>query len=118
MTQIRIKRVYEDPEPEDGFCVLVDRLWPRGMKKEHLKYDLWEKGITPSPSLRSWFHEDIAGHWDGFVTMYEKELSESPELKAFVERIRALPVVTLLYASKDAVHNHAGILQRYLQARV
>ena len=52
MTQIKIKRVYEDPEAEDGYRVLVDRLWPRGMKKEHLKYDVWEKDITPSPELR------------------------------------------------------------------
>lgn len=65
MTQIRIKRVYEDPDAADGYRVLVDRLWPRGMKKEHLKYDAWEKDITPSPELRKWFHEDQAGHWEG-----------------------------------------------------
>ena len=56
MTQIKIKRVYENPEAEDGYRVLVDRLWPRGMKKEYLKYDVWEKDITPSPELRKWFH--------------------------------------------------------------
>lgn len=58
MTQIRIKRVYEEPDATDGYRVLVDRLWPRGIKKEHLKYDVWEKDITPSPELRKWFHED------------------------------------------------------------
>ena len=58
MTQIRIKRVYEEPNATDGYRVLVDRLWPRGIKKEHLKYDVWEKDITPSPELRKWFHED------------------------------------------------------------
>lgn len=58
MTQIRIKRVYDDPDAADGYRVLVDRLWPRGMKKERLKYDVWEKDITPSPELRRWFHED------------------------------------------------------------
>ena len=60
MTQIRIKRVYEEPNATDGYRVLVDRLWPRGIKKEHLKYDVWEKDITPSPELRKWFHEDQA----------------------------------------------------------
>ena len=54
MTQIRIKRVYEEPNATDGYRVLVDRLWPRGIKKEHLKYDVWEKDITPSPELRKW----------------------------------------------------------------
>lgn len=65
MTQIRIKRVYEEPDATDGYRVLVDRLWPRGIKKEHLKYDVWEKDITPSPELRKWFHEDQAEHWEG-----------------------------------------------------
>lgn len=115
MTQIYIKRVYEDPADNDGFRVLVDRLWPRGMKKEYLKYNLWEKGITPSPALRSWFHQDIPGHWDKFVAMYRKELSESEEVKDFIEKIRKYPVVTLLYASKEQQYNHARILQEYLQ---
>ena len=59
MTQIRIKRVYEAPDAADGYRVLVDRLWPRGIKKEHLKSDVWEKDITPSAKLRKWFHENI-----------------------------------------------------------
>ena len=56
VTQVRIKRVYEKPGPDDGFRVLVDRLWPRGIRKEDLPYDLWAKEIAPSPGLRSWFH--------------------------------------------------------------
>jgi len=68
MTQIKIKRVYENPEAEDGYRVLVDRLWPRGMKKEYLKYDVWEKDITPSPELRKWFHEDMAGGFLRYVS--------------------------------------------------
>lgn len=114
MTQIRVKRVYEDIEPEDGYRVLVDRLWPRGMKKEYLKYDLWEKGITPSPALRTWFHKDIPGHWEAFAVMYCKELSKSGEMKSFLEQIRRYPVVTLLYASKEPLYNHARILQDYI----
>ena len=87
MTQIRIKRVYEEPDATDGYRVLVDRLWPRGIKKEHLKYDVWEKDITPSPELRKWFIDTIKHHH----------------------------TITLLYASKAPIYNHARILQRFLQ---
>ena len=62
MIQIKIKRVYDDPEPGDGYRVLVDRLWPRGIKKACLSYDEWAKEITPSPGLRTWFHDDISRH--------------------------------------------------------
>lgn len=67
MVQVRIKRVYEDFSETDGYRVLVDKLWPRGIKKEWLKYDYWAKDITPSAALRRWFHEDIPGHWNDFV---------------------------------------------------
>ena len=67
MVQVRIKRVYEDFSETDGYRVLVDKLWPRGIKKEWLKYDYWAKDITPSAALRRWFHEDIPGHWGDFV---------------------------------------------------
>ena len=69
MVQVRIKRVYEDFSETDGYRVLVDKLWPRGIKKEWLKYDYWAKDITPSAALRRWFHEDIPGHWNDFVVM-------------------------------------------------
>lgn len=99
---------------DDGFRVLVDRLWPRGMKKEHLHYDLWAKDITPSPDLRKWFHGDITGRWKDFTTMYEKELSESDAAKSFIKTIQKYNIVTLLYASKEPVYNHAQILKAYL----
>ena len=118
MTQVKIKRVYEDPDASDGYRVLVDRLWPRGMKKEHLKYDAWEKDITPSPELRKWFHEDQAEHWDAFSAMYRKELESSEAVPKFIERIKNYSTVTLLYASKEPVHNHACILQQFLQAHL
>lgn len=115
MTEVRIKRVYEIPVAEDGYRILVDRLWPRGIKKENLKFDLWEKDITPSPSLRIWFHKDISEHWDTFVALYRKELSESDEMRTFINQISKYPVVTLLYASKEPIHNHARILQEYIE---
>lgn len=118
MTQIKIKRVYEDPDTADGYRVLVDRLWPRGMKKEYLKYDAWEKDITPSPGLRKWFHEDQTEHWEDFATMYRKELEDSEAAHRFIEHIKSYDTVTLLYASKEPIHNHAHILQQFLQAHL
>jgi len=114
MTQIKLKRVYEEMNENDGFRVLVDKLWPRGMKKEHLHYDLWAKDVTPSPELRKWFHEDVPKHWSDFETMYQKELSESDAVKKFIDTIKTHDVVTLLYASKEPVNNHAIILKSYL----
>ncbi|CAK7044766.1 MAG: hypothetical protein PARBA_01522 [Parabacteroides sp.] len=115
MTQIKIKRVYEEPEKNDGYRVLVDRLWPRGMKKEHLKYDVWEKDITPSSQLRNWFHEDQKAHWDEFATLYTKELENSDAAHIFLDLIKSYDTVTLLYASKEPVRNHAQVLQKFLQ---
>ncbi|MDU1889384.1 MAG: DUF488 family protein [Dysgonomonas sp.] len=115
MTQIKLKRVYEDFSEDDGFRVLVDRLWPRGIKKEYLHYDLWAKNITPSPKIREWFHEDIKDRWHNFTVMYEKELSESEPVKEFIETIKEHKVVTLLYASREPIYNHANILKSYLE---
>ena len=106
----------ENPEAEDGYRVLVDRLWPRGMKKEYLKYDVWEKDITPSPELRKWFHEDTAGHWEAFSDMYRKELETSEATRNFLASIKPYKTVTLLYTSKEPVRNHARILQQFLEA--
>ena len=118
MTEIRLKRVYEDYDNSDGFRVLVDKLWPRGVKKEELHSDLWAKDLTPSTGLREWFHQDIPGRWDSFVSSYQKELAESDSVKSFTETIKQYPVVTLLYASKDSEHNHALILKNFLDKRL
>jgi len=112
--EIRIKRVYEDADKADGFRILVDRLWPRGVKKESLRYNLWAKDIAPSAELRKWFHVDTKSRWKTFALSYKKELSESNALKKFVEEIKDYPVITLLYASKDKEHNHALILKEFL----
>lgn len=118
MTQIRIKRVYEAPDATDGYRVLVDRLWPRGIKKEHLKSDVREKDITPSAKLRKWFHENTTEHWEDFANMYRTELEGSDTVRQFMERIKAYDTVTLLYASKDPIRNHARILQQFLSAHM
>ncbi len=110
---IQIKRVYEAPAKSDGFRVLVDRLWPRGVKKEDLPYDLWLKDITPSTELRKWFHAD-PDHWQGFKTRYRLELDERIESVALLREKAAQTRVTLLFASKNPEHNHAIILRDYL----
>lgn len=115
MTSIKIKRVYEDFEESDGYRILVDRLWPRGMKKENLHYDIWAKDITPSTALRKWYHQDLDKNWDTFVSAYQRELSNMPNMDTYVDEIKKHPVVTLLYASKDPTHNHAMVLRNYME---
>lgn len=118
MTHVRIKRVYEAPAPADGCRVLVDRLWPRGVRKEALPYDIWAKDLAPSAQLRSWFHADPEARWEEFGRRYAGELQDSEAVRDFVRRIAGEQTVTLLYASKRAAENHALILQEYLQRAV
>lgn len=118
MTTVKIKRVYEPAEKGDGYRVLVDRLWPRGIRKEALPYDLWVKDVAPSTPLRQWYHGDMEHRWEGFRKKYTAELESSPALKDFVENIRGRKTVTLLYASKNATENHALILRDYLQKQL
>ncbi len=115
MTRVRIKRVYEAPAPEDGYRVLVDKLWPRGVRKDALHYDLWAKEITPSSELRAWYHADPQTRWPEFRRRYIKELHGSQAVQEFVRRIAGKDTVTLLYASKNAAENHALILQEFLE---
>ncbi len=115
MTRIAIKRVYEPATDTDGLRVLVDKLWPRGIRKEALLYDLWAKEIAPSAPLRRWFHADPQGRWEEFRKRYLHELAASPAVRAFVARIEKEPRATLLYASKNAEENHARVLREYLE---
>lgn len=118
MVKIKLKRVYEPAEQDDGLRVLVDRLWPRGMKKEALHYDLWEKAITLSNELRKWMHADKEAHWDEFVHRYEEELAQGDALATFVNEIKGHETVTLLYAGKDEQHNHAVVLKKVLEGKL
>ena len=110
MTRIRIKRVYEAPAPDDGCRVLVDRLWPRGVRRDALHCDVWARDLAPSAGLRSWYHAD-----PGDRRRYTDELRASQAVREFVRGIEGVDTVTLLYASKNAAENHALILQEYLQ---
>ena len=110
---IQIKRAYDAPTNADGVRVLVDRLWPRGIKKENLALDQWSKELAPSTALRKWFGHDPA-RWQEFHQRYAAELRPHGEL---VDALRALArkgVLTLVYAAHDEAHNNAVALREFL----
>ncbi len=115
MVTIRTKRVYEPYEPSDGYRVLVDRLWPRGLTKERVRYDQWAKFLAPSNAVRKAFGHK-AQNWDAFVAAYTAELDANPKAHAFAGQLAqgAHPTVTLLYAAHDPKLNQAVVLQRWL----
>lgn len=117
MIEVVIKRVYDGVSDSDGMRILVDKLWPRGVKKENLPYDIWAKNVTPTPELRKMFHEDPDKNWTDFAAAYRKELESSDDLKELVQQIKEEnpPRVTLLYAFKNKIRNHAVVLQEELQ---
>ena len=117
MPEIRIKRIYLAPDPADGFRVLVDRLWPRGLAKSRAGIDLWARDLAPSTELRLWFGHD-PGRWAGFQKRYREELENQPDtLTAFHEAVAGQKTVTLLYAARDERHNQAVVLARVLSGR-
>ena len=107
---LKIKRVYEKPDPKDGFRILVDRLWPRGMTKEKAAVDLWLKEIAPSTQLRKWFNHDPE-KWKEFQKKYKQELKNNPEAVSFLKDYAKKGTVTLLYGAKDETHNEALVLK-------
>ncbi|UIR56066.1 DUF488 family protein [Sphingobacterium sp. SRCM116780] len=112
--QIKIKRIYESASEQDGYRVLVDRLWPRGITKERANIDEWAKEITPSTPIRvAYCH--IPEHWEVFKAQYEKELIQNDHLASYVDKWEEYPVITLVYAAKDEQHTHALVLQEYLE---
>jgi uncharacterized protein YeaO (DUF488 family) len=112
---IRVKRVYEKPAKEDGFRVLVDRLWPRGMKKEAARVDLWMKDVAPSDKLRKSFHHE-AMKWSDFERKYQAELqSRKVSLAELRKREKEHGTVTLLFGAKDKEHNQAVLLAKALK---
>jgi uncharacterized protein YeaO (DUF488 family) len=113
MTNIRIKRAYEEPDREDGTRILVDRLWPRGLTKEKARIDLWLKDVAPSTELRKWFAHDPA-KWAEFRSRYLQELKGNKEQLSLLRQEVAKGTATLVYGAKDQQHNEAVILQRLL----
>lgn len=114
---IRIKRIYDQLGDDDGYRILIDRLWPRGISKEYAHVDLWLKEIAPSTELRKWFQHDPA-KWEEFGERYRKELSgEKEQLNRIKELEKKHRQVTLLYAGKDEAHTHALVLLEELNKK-
>ena len=113
MASIEIKRVYEPCSRSDGERILVDRLWPRGLRKEAARIDLWKKDIAPTPSLRIWF-DHRADRFNVFRKRYREELKANPAVTEILEAIGRRRA-TLLYAARDATVNHAVVLAEFLE---
>ena len=110
--EIVAKRIYEDYSKADGYRVLVDRLWPRGVSKESAKIDLWAKDITPSNDLRKWFHEDRDSRYAEFKKRYAKELKDGDYLQSLKGDMKGKKRVTLLTAAKEVDRSHVPVLMK------
>ncbi len=112
---IKTKRIYESkaPSPGDGKRILIDRLWPRGLKKEDVVVDVWLKELSPSNELRKWFGHDPA-KWQEFKRRYTQELREKEEIVDGLRKESKQGTVTLLYSAKDNEHNNAVALKEFL----
>lgn len=114
--RIALKRIYDPPETSDGTRILVDRLWPRGLKTDAARLDLWLRDIAPSDALRRWFGHDPK-RWKEFTLRYRAELKgRSAELQPIRDAMKKGPV-TLLFAAKDEVHNNAMVLKEMIETR-
>jgi uncharacterized protein YeaO (DUF488 family) len=112
--RIRVKRIYDPAARGDGFRVLVDRLWPRGLRKDRVQIDAWQRELAPSPALRKWFGHQVP-RWAEFRTRYRAELHDrESDLEALRHRAEQQPL-TLLHAARDTAHNHALVLKEVLE---
>jgi uncharacterized protein YeaO (DUF488 family) len=110
---VRIKRVYDAPAPDDGYRVLIDRLWPRGVSRERAKLDVWMRELAPSTELRRWFGHDPAKFGE-FRARYCEELADNPALRELAELAASRPV-TILYGARDREHNDAVVVAELLR---
>ena len=116
--KIGLKRIYDSPDPADGFRVLVDRLWARGVTREAANIDLWAKELTPSNELRKWFHQATSRQPE-FQQRYRSELDSHTAASASVmSKLREQATITLVTATKDLVGGHAAILQAFLSEKL
>jgi uncharacterized protein YeaO (DUF488 family) len=114
---IRTKRVYQSAEPKDGTRILVDRLWPRSIRKKELQFDSWYKDVAPSSQLRNWFGHDPA-RWDEFERRHFAELDGNPAAWTPLVEFARKGNVTLPYSARDEGHNNAGVLRDYLESKL
>jgi len=115
MNGFKVKRVYEAPSKEDGYRILVDRLWPRGQRKEAAQIDEWNQEIAPSPALRKWFNHQ-PDRFEAFSARYREELAEKASDLDKLRQIAEKRQVTLLYGAKDERHNQAVVLKHVLES--
>ncbi|WNY22817.1 hypothetical protein MmiHf6_01020 [Methanimicrococcus hongohii] len=116
--RLRLKRAYDAVSKDDGFRILVDRLWPRGVSKEHAAFDLWAKEVTPSTEIREEFHH-IPTAFPKFKEKYLSELGNNPAVPEFIQTVYEhlkKGNVTFVYAAKDPVYNHVVILKEYVES--
>ena len=114
-SRIRIERVYHDIDPDEGQRVLVDRLWPRGIRKDDLRVGIWCKDVAPSKELREWYHHQPE-RFDEFVSRYEAELADNTALEG-LRTMTSRGVVTLVTATRDLNGSHAAVLAKLLKVR-
>ena len=114
--ELKLKRAYDPPSKDDGCRILVDRLWPRGLRRNQARIDCWLKEIAPSTALRKWFGHDPA-RWDEFRRRYFAELDGRTPVVEELRKWTQQGSVTLIYGTKDGTHNHAVALQEYLRRR-
>lgn len=111
----RIKRIYETPGEDDGYRILIDRLWPRGFTKERAKVDLWLKEIAPSTELRKWYHHNPE-RWNEFKSRYQTELTDKRDLILQIEHLEKVHGnITLLFAAKEKEQSQAAVLLNLLK---
>ncbi len=113
---IKVKRIYESPEPDDGLRILVERLWPRGVRKDEASIDLWMKEIAPSHELRRWFSHDPA-KWKEFKRRYWEEIKYKKEFEELVKLTRERNI-TLLFSTKSLKYNNAVALKQFIEERL
>lgn len=110
---VRIKRIYNPPSDEDGYRVLVDRLWPRGLKKEDARIDCWAKNLAPTTELRKWFDHD-SSKFAEFRKRYLKELEMNPQPVRDLVKAAEGHTLTLIFAARDRQCNHAAVLREFI----
>lgn len=113
---IKLKRVYDAADESDGYRILVDRLWPRGLSKNKVEVDEWLKDIAPSDRLRKWYAHDVS-NWSEFKRLYFLELSSQENLIQTIVEKSSNSTITLIYAAKDNEHNNAVVLKEYIENR-
>ena len=115
--KVNIKRIYEEVEKSDGYRILVDRLWPRGIKKEKVQIDSWMKEVAPSTALRKWFAHD-PDKWPDFVSKYKKELHGSMAFRELMTLVKKHKTVTLIFSSTNEAHNQAVALKKFVEGKL